>query len=61
MQNLQQEIAERYGGMAMGTRQVEIAYYTPGKGWKRRTFKSEAEAERFVAELDEDVEVRWAS
>lgn len=38
---------------------VEIAYFTPGKGWKRRSFSTMAAAERFAASLDEDVEVRW--
>lgn len=44
---------------------VEIAYRIPGKGgFKRKSFKSEKEAEKFVDKLidkeGKDVEVRWA-
>lgn len=39
---------------------IEIAYHTPGKGWKRKSFKTEAAARKFVEKLDSDVEVRWA-
>lgn len=39
---------------------VEIAFHTPGVGWKRRTFKTQEAAVRFVEKLDDDVEVRWA-
>lgn len=43
----------------------EIAYRIPGKGgWKRKTFKSEADANKFIAKLrddeGDDVEVRWS-
>jgi hypothetical protein len=44
--------------------EVEIAYRIPGKGgFRRKTFQSEAQAERFVDTLTEkegdDVEIRW--
>ena len=43
-----------------GTTTVEVRYYTPGKGWGRRTFKTEAAFERWAEKLDEDIEVRVA-
>ena len=44
-------------------RPTEIAFHIPGKGWKRREFRTEYAARRFVERLIEtegdDVEVRW--
>jgi hypothetical protein len=37
----------------------EIAYRTPGEGWRRKSFENEAQALRFIERLDDDVEVRW--
>lgn len=42
----------------------EIAYHVPGKGgWKRKSFKDKAAAEKFVDKLldkeGDDIEVRW--
>lgn len=42
---------------------VEIAYRIPGKEWKRKVFKSETAALKWLdkkMENDSDIEVRWA-
>jgi hypothetical protein len=40
--------------------EIEARFLTPGKGWKAKTFKTEAAFDRYVATLDDDVEVRVA-
>ncbi|MGH9094478.1 MAG: hypothetical protein ACRDXE_04895 [Acidimicrobiales bacterium] len=42
------------------TEPVEVAFFTPGKGWGRRTFKTEAAMQAWAARQDEDVEIRVA-
>jgi hypothetical protein len=42
------------------TTNIELAYRTPGYGWKRRTFHSHQAMERFIERLDDDVEIRWS-
>lgn len=39
---------------------IEVRYFTPGKGWSSKTFKTEAAFDRWVEKLDDDVEVRVA-
>lgn len=43
--------------------EIEIAYRLPGKEWKRKVFKSEAAAMKWLdkkMENDSDMEVRWS-
>lgn len=51
--------------MALPGEPIEIAYRIPGKGWQRKKFKTQAEADKFVEKLIEkegdDVEVQWAA
>lgn len=40
---------------------TEVAYYTPGKGWKRKVLKTKAAFDRFIASLDDDVIVQTST
>lgn len=43
------------------TRTIDVQYYTPGKGWKARSFKTLKAYSKWAAGLDSDVEVRIAA
>ena len=44
------------------TRSLDLAFRKFGEGWKRKTFKTEAAADRWLdANADDLAETRWAT